>query len=59
MSLYRNKNFDIAYYGLMISDKLGWYAQRKVMVDLHKQEATNGGISSSTRRLRRSPIRRG
>jgi hypothetical protein len=44
VTLYRNKNFDIAYYGLMIHDKLGWYAARKVMVDLHKQEATNGCI---------------
>lgn len=44
VTLYRNKNFDIVYYGLMIHDKLGWYAQRKVMVDLHKQEATNGCI---------------
>ncbi|MGH6960528.1 MAG: hypothetical protein ACREE7_08605 [Dongiaceae bacterium] len=44
VTLYRNRNFDIVYYGLMIHDKLGWYAQRKVMVDLHKQEATNGCI---------------
>jgi hypothetical protein len=44
VTLYRNKNFDIVYYGLMVHDKLGWYAARKVMVDLHKQEATNGCI---------------
>jgi hypothetical protein len=44
VTLYRNKNFDIEYYGLMINDKLGWYAARKVMVDLHKKEATNGCI---------------
>ena len=42
--LYRNKNFEIEYYGLMIWDKLGWYASRKVMVDIHKQEQTNGCI---------------
>lgn len=42
--LYRNKNFEIEYYGLMVWDKLGWYANRKVMVDLHKQEQTNGCI---------------
>lgn len=44
VSLYHNKNFDVEYYGLMIRDKLGWYASRKVMVDLHKEEATNGCI---------------
>lgn len=44
VTLYHNKNFDIKYYGLMVHDKLGWYAARKVMVDLHKQEATNGCI---------------
>jgi hypothetical protein len=42
--LYRNKNFEIEYYGLMVWDKLGWYARRKVMVDIHKQEQTNGCI---------------
>jgi|HubBroStandDraft_6_1064221.scaffolds.fasta_scaffold131494_2 hypothetical protein len=44
VTLYRNKNFDIEYFGLMINDKLGWYTSHKVMVDLHKQEATNGCI---------------
>lgn len=44
VTLYRNKNFDIEYYGLMINDALGWYTAHKVMVDLHKQEATNGCI---------------
>lgn len=44
VSLYHNKNFDIRYYGLMINDKLGWYHSHKVMVDIHKQEATNGCI---------------
>ena len=42
--LYKNKNFEIEYYGLMVWDRLGWYASRKVMVDLHKQEQTNGCI---------------
>jgi len=44
VKLYYNDNFDIEYYGLMVWDKLGWYASRKVMVDLHKQEKTNGCI---------------
>lgn len=44
VSLYHNRNFDIKYYGLMIADKLGWYASGRVRVDLHKQEATNGCI---------------
>jgi len=44
VSLYHNANFDVKYYGLMIHDKLGWYASGKVRVDLHKQEATNGCI---------------
>jgi len=44
VTLYHNRNFDIKYYGLMVNDKLGWYVQHKVMVDLHKQEATNGCI---------------
>ena len=44
VSLYRNQNFSIKYYGLKIDDKLGWYAKGRVRVDLHKQEATNGCI---------------
>ena len=44
VTLYHNKNVDIEYFGLMINDKLGWYTSHKVMVDLHKQEATNGCI---------------
>jgi len=44
VTLYRNKVFDIDYYGLMIWDKLGWYAKGRVRVDLHKQEKTNGCI---------------
>ncbi len=42
--LYFNKNFEIEYYGLMVWDRLGWYMSRKVRVDLHKQEQTNGCI---------------
>jgi hypothetical protein len=44
VTLYRNKNFDIQYFGLMIDDSLGWYDKGRVRVDLHKQEATNGCI---------------
>ncbi len=44
VSLYRNTNFDIHYYGLMIADSLGWYSSGRVRVDFHKQEATNGCI---------------
>lgn len=44
VSLYRNTNFDIKYYGLWIYDSLGWYHSGRVRVDLHKQEATNGCI---------------
>ncbi len=44
VTLYRNEFFDIDYYGLMIQDKLGWYASGYVQVDLHKQEKTNGCI---------------
>ncbi len=44
VSLYRNTNFSIAYYGLMVDDKLGYYRTGKVRIDLHKEEATNGCI---------------
>lgn len=44
VTLYRNENFDIRYYGLRIDDSLGWYDSGRVRVDLHKQEATNGCI---------------
>src|SRR5262245_19265757 len=44
VTLYHNRSFDVTYYGLMIHDKLGWYASGKVRVDLHKEEATNGCI---------------
>jgi hypothetical protein len=44
VTLYHNKNYDIEYFGLMIWDKLHLYARHKVMVDLHKQEKTNGCI---------------
>ena len=44
VSLYRNANFDIKYYGLWVYDSLGWYSSGRVRVDLHKQEATNGCI---------------
>ena len=44
VSLYRNTNFDIKYYGLWIDDSRGWYRSGHVRVDLHKREATNGCI---------------
>lgn len=44
VSLYRNANFDVTYYGLWIDDSRGWYRSGKVRVDLHKQEATNGCV---------------
>jgi hypothetical protein len=44
VSLYHNKNFDIAYYGLMVDDRLGLYRSGAVRIDMHKEEATNGCI---------------
>lgn len=44
VSLYRNTNFDIKYYGLKMDDKRGYYRTGRYRVDLHKQEATNGCI---------------
>lgn len=44
VSIYRNTQFDIKYYGLVVNDRLGLYSSGRVRVDLHKQEATNGCI---------------
>lgn len=44
VSIYRNENYDIQYYGLKIDDKKGYYTSGQIRVDLHKQEATNGCI---------------
>lgn len=44
VSLYRNTNFEIQYYGLRVNDKLGYYSSGRVRIDLHKEEATNGCI---------------
>jgi len=46
VSMYRNRNFSIEYYGLWINDKLGYYTRKKgwVRIDIHKEEATNGCI---------------
>jgi hypothetical protein len=44
VSLYRNTNFDIKYFGLWIDDSRGWYRSGHVRVDLHKREATNGCV---------------
>jgi hypothetical protein len=40
VSIYRNKNFDVPYLGLVVDDGM----KKKAWVDLHKQEATNGCI---------------
>ncbi len=46
VSIYRNRNFGIEYYGLWINDKLGYYTRKTgwVRIDIHKEEATNGCI---------------
>jgi hypothetical protein len=46
VSIYRNTNpqWDIKYYGLWINDKLHYYENGWVRIDLHKKEATNGCI---------------
>jgi hypothetical protein len=44
VSIYRNTNFDIKYYGLMVDDSAGFYRSGSVTIDMHKQEATNGCI---------------
>lgn len=44
VSLYRNENFTVKYYGLWVDDSLGWYRKGHVRIDLHKEEATNGCI---------------
>ncbi len=44
VSIYRNTNFDVAYYGLTVDDSLGMYRSGHVRIDIHKQEATNGCI---------------
>lgn len=46
VSIYRNRNFGVVYYGLWINDKLGYYTRSKgwVRIDIHKEEATNGCI---------------
>jgi RHS repeat-associated protein len=44
VSLYRNENFEVQYYGLKVDDKLNYYSSGKVRIDMHKQEDTNGCI---------------
>jgi len=45
VSIYRNETPGwIKYYGLWINDKLSYYANGWVRIDLHKKEATNGCI---------------
>jgi hypothetical protein len=46
VGIYRNTNprFSIKYYGLWINDKLGYYNNGWVRIDIHKEEATNGCI---------------
>jgi hypothetical protein len=40
VSIYRNRNFDVPYLGLVVADGM----KNRAWVDLHKQEATNGCI---------------
>jgi hypothetical protein len=51
--IYRNTTFTVAYYGLMIKDKLGYYngtaigkdgRKHRINIDLHKEEGTLGCI---------------
>lgn len=45
VSIYRNETPGwIKYYGLWVNDKLNYYANGWVRIDLHKKEATNGCI---------------
>jgi hypothetical protein len=44
VSLYKNENFVIKYFGLKIDDSLGEYRSGRVRIDIHKQEDTNGCI---------------
>jgi hypothetical protein len=46
VGVYRNTNpdWDIHYYGLWINDKLNYYKNGWVRIDIHKEEATNGCI---------------
>jgi len=44
VSIYRNTNFDIKYYGLKVDDSVGYYQHGWVRIDIHKREATNGCI---------------
>jgi hypothetical protein len=44
VSLYRNENYQVKYYGLLIDDSLGRYRSGAVRIDLHKEEDTNGCI---------------
>lgn len=46
VSIYRNRNPNwlIEYYGLWVNDKLSYYKNGWVRIDIHKEEATNGCI---------------
>jgi len=44
VTMYYNRYFDVAYYGLMVDDSLGMYRRGSVRIDIHKEEATNGCI---------------
>jgi hypothetical protein len=44
VSLYKNNNFEIKYWGLAVDDSLGEYRSGRVRIDIHKQEDTNGCI---------------
>ena len=44
VNLYHNANFEVKYYGLQVDDSKNYYRGRSIMVDIHKQEDTNGCI---------------
>ena len=44
VNLYHNANFEVKYYGLQVDDSKNYYKGRSIMVDIHKEEDTNGCI---------------
>jgi hypothetical protein len=44
VNLYHNVNYEVKYFGLQVDDKENYYRGRHIMIDIHKQEDTNGCI---------------
>lgn len=44
VNLYHNTNYEVKYFGLQVDDSENYYRGRHIMIDFHKQEATNGCI---------------